>query len=704
MAGITAQPLAVVMEDERAKAAATQDQPVIGGLAQYVRKCWTYARDAKIQTVETRLLQSVRARRGEYDPEKLAAIALMGGSTVYQMLTSVKCRAAGSWLRDVIAGVGEDRPWAIKPTVLPELPPEIHDAIVKKAADAIQQAQATGLQLTEAQEIELVGALKDAAEEETRKEARKRADRMADKMEEQLEAGGFRLALDQFIDDICTFPSAVIKGPVVRRKPGLKWAQGQDGQWAPTVTDQLKLEWERVSPFDIYPSPAAISVDTGYLIEKHKLSRDELDQLKGVEGYDQSSIIATLEDYGRGGLREWLTNDVMQAQAEGKSTTAIGVNIEGEIDALQFWGGVQGAWLIEWGMDEKDVPDPTKEYHVEVWLIGHRVIKATLNPDPLHRKPYYKASYEDIPGSWWGNSVADLVRDSQQVVNAAARALVNNMGMASGPQVAVDVTRLPAGETITTLTPWKIWQTTSGDGSQGSIPPVNFFQPNSNVGELMGVLEKFSELADEYSGIPRYMTGDSAGGAGRTASGLSMLVSNAGKSIKQVISNVDMNMWKPLLERLYFYNMTYADDPDLKGDINILADGAGALMAKEAAQVRRNEFLAATANPIDLQIVGLKGRGAILRETVKTLDMDPDDIVPPPEVLELQQAELKQMQKMAAQAGQQPEGAPTPAPPPRPQPQPGAGPRPQPSPTINGQMLADHSPVTDNFAPVPKPA
>jgi hypothetical protein len=45
--------------------------------------------------------------------------------------------------------------------------------------------------------------------------------------------------------------------------------------------------------------------------------------------------------------------------------------------------------LLDWGMDKKQVPDPTQEYHVEAWLIGPYVIKAVLNYDPLCRKPYY---------------------------------------------------------------------------------------------------------------------------------------------------------------------------------------------------------------------------------------------------------------------------------------------------------------------------
>ena len=46
----------------------------------------------------------------------------------------------------------------------------------------------------------------------------------------------------------------------------------------------------------------------------------------------------------------------------------------------------------------------------------------------------------------------------------------------------------------------------------------------------MAVFEKFSQLADEYTGIPRYMAGiEGASGAGRTASGMSMLMGNAGR-------------------------------------------------------------------------------------------------------------------------------------------------------------------------------
>jgi hypothetical protein len=670
---VRAAPLQVLLDEERKAAEETQNQPFVTGLTAYIRKCWDQARTAKQMTVEPRMIMNLRARRSEYDPEKLGQIREMGGSEIYAGLTSVKTRAAGSWLRDVLMQSGSERPWTIRPTPLPDLPPQLTEQLIGVVAQPIKQALMSGQQIAQDQVVDMMQEAKEEALASLREEARKRCDRMADKMEDQLVEGGFMQALDAFIDDITTFPSAVLKGPVIRKKKTLKWTQTRDGKFNPEVTEGLVAEWERVSPFDIYPSPAATSVKDGYLIEKHKLSREDLNEMIGVEGYDDKAIRLVLDEYGRNGLREWLTNDVAMASAEGKATTQIAQNVDGLIDALQFWGPVQGKVLIEWGMDKSEVPDPLKDYHIEGWLIGTHVIKAVINQDFLGRKPYYVASYEDVPGSFWGRSVADLVRDPQVVVNAAARSIVNNMGIASGPQVVVNVDRLAPGEDITQLTPWRIWQVNNDPTGAGQAP-VMFNQPDSRIAELVGVFEKFSEMADEYSGIPKYMGGE-PGGVGRTASGLSMLMGNASKSIKQVISNIDIGVMTPLLTRLYDHNMQFSDDPDLKGDVNIIARGATSLVAKDTAQVRRNEFLMATANPVDMQIVGVEGRAAILRETAKNLDMDVDKVVPPLNKLRQQLAAQSMMQ-------QQQQGTP-------PAPQQAGG----------GQALMDNAPVTDNFSP-----
>jgi hypothetical protein len=488
-------------------------------------------------------------------------------------------------------------------------------------------------------------------------------------------------ALDAFIDDIATFPAAVLKGPVIKKKKSLSWQPDKNGKYTPKVIEDLALEWTRVSPFDIYPSPAATDVSEGYLFEKHRLSREDLTALIGVDGYDEASIRLVLEQYGDAGLSDvsMQSNEAGIASAEGKSTAQVMSNSDNLIDALQFWGSVSGKMLLEWGLPAKEIPDPAKEYHVEVWQIGDTTIRAVLNYDPLCRKPYYKTSYEEIPGSFWGNSVADLIRDPQQMCNAAARAIVNNMAIASGPQVVVNVDRLAPGEDLSTLTPWRIWQMTS-DPTGSNQAPVEFNQPDSRVVELMAIFEKFSTMADEYSGLPRYLAGSPTAGIGRTASGLSMLMGNASKAIKQVVSNVDTKIMTPLINRLYDHNMMFSDDPELKGDVQIVARGAASLINKDTAQVRRTEFLQATANPVDMQIVGVEGRAAILREVAQNLDMNVDKVVPPASVLKAKLAAAAMM------AQGQPPGQPgIPSPPAR---QVGSG-----------QELMNGAPQTDNFSP-----
>jgi hypothetical protein len=735
-----------MMAEDKAQAQQTNNSQIVQGLAGHVRKCFNWAKTAKQQTVEQRILQSIRQRRGEYDPDVLARIREQGGSDIYMNITSVKCRGAVSWLRDVFLATANDKPWKLEPTPIPDLPPDYMESVITKCAKQLSEAMMMNQAMQDEDVQELLIELKAQQLEQLQDQSKEMVELMEKKMEDQLDEGGFTDAFSQFLDDLVTFPSAIIKGPIVVNKPKLQWVSNTaaqpnvdspldgttpDGQGADTpmpmqhpqsggtlqVVDQLSLEWKRVDPFRAYPSPSANDINDGYFIEHHQLSRSDLEALLGVPGYSDGAIRGVLDDYGRGGLREWLTHEMVKAEAEGKLTTAISYNEEGLIDALQYWGSVQGKMLIEWGMDEKEITDPLKEYHCEVWVIGTWVIKVTLNYDPLARKPYYKTSYETIPGTFWGNSVCDLVRDCQTMCNNAARAMSNNMGIASGPQVAINIERLPAGANVTEMYPWKIWQVTS-DPMGSTQPPMQFFQPDDHSSQLMAIYEKYAELADEYSGVPRYMTGtDGTPGAGRTASGLSMMINNAGKVIKQVINNVDQGVITPLLERLYFYNMRYGQDESLKGDVNVIARGTLALIAQEAAQVRRNEFLQLVLNsPIAQQVVDIEGTAALLRENAKTLDMDVDKIVPNTDLLRRRIAQKAMAMQQAAAAQQQGSGVQTPAAPPAPD---GAAaappavfpnPRPQPpmpgKPTLgagpmrpNGQPLQNGAPQTDHFSP-----
>jgi hypothetical protein len=87
------------------------------------------------------------------------------------------------------------------------------------------------------------------------------------------------------------------------------------------------------------------------------------------------------------------------------------------------------------------------------------------------------------------------------------------------------------------------------------------------------------------------------------------------------------------------------------GDIHIVARASEYLIIAEQLQARRQEFLNYTNNPIDLAIIGMEGRSKVLRETVKSLKMDGEEIVPPEWQLQAQQA-----QPVTEEAGPKPAG------------------------------------------------
>lgn len=620
---------------EQQAALERQNAPVVQGLAAHVRACWDAAKLAK-DPIEDLMLRALRQRNGEYEPDKLAAIREQGGSEIYMMITETKCRGAESWLRDILLDEGHV-PFALRPTPVQDMPPEVQDDITQGIAERVISAVQQGIITPDA-----MRDFREQAEADVRdrlaSEAQDRADRMQKQIMDQFHEGGMLQAFDAFLCDLSTYPFAVLKGPVVKRVKQLDWTV-ENGRSVPKVSEKLAPTYYRVDPFRFFWEPGITRLQDGYVIEHHRLSRSDLADLIGVPGYDDSALRYVLENMG--GMTEWLnTVEWTKAPLEGKHSTWSKPVLD--IDALEFWGRVSGRMLLEWGLTPEQVPDPDKEYDANVWLIGHMVIKATLNFDPLADKPYRMTSFFKKPGALTGSGVPEVIEDVQAMCNACARALSNNMGLASGPQVEVNVERLADGEKVTKLRPWRQWQVVNDPMGSGQ-PAVRFEQPNDNSQNLMNVYREFARMADDQSGIPAYVYGDGqVGGAGRTASGLSMLMGSAGKGIRQVIMHIDFDVIGTLVTAQYNWNMRYLEDESLKGDCEIVPRGAVTLANREQLNVRRVEFLQATANPLDAQILGTRGRAAILREVAKGLGMPTEDLIPSD--FELDQIERVQQQ------------------------------------------------------------
>ena len=635
----------------------TFDPQLETALAGHVRTAWGRNKLAK-EKIERRMLNCLRARRGEYSPEALAQIQQSGGSNVvWADLTETKCRGGSAWIREIVLPAGE-RPWGISPTPIPDLPQPIKMGVVAKAVAQAQQVMETmttqaGVVMERSEfrktVVELGDKLRVEAEQELKKAADRRAKRMERVIDDRLAQGGWAEALDQFVEDFVTYPAAILKGPVYQRHKRLSWGDG----FTPKVSDNPAQSWERVSPFDIYPSVGSVDCQRGDVVERIRFWRAELHALKGLPGYQDAEIEKALIEYTNGHLEGWLWTEAERQRLE-KETTYLFLSPPGVIDGLNFYGSVPGWKLMSWGVTDELEPD--KDYEVNCLIVGRFVVYCALNPDPLGQRPYRKACYDEIPGAFWGRSIPDLCSVHQQMCNALACSLADNLGLSSGPMGWVHIDRLADGEQSIEVAPFKMFQLKS-DPAQGVNPGIGFFQSTDNSRNLMATMAEWEQKADDATGVPRYTYGNGeAAGAGDTASGLAMLMNNAAKGLRRAISNIDMRVIEPTIGMAFTNEMLYNKDDSIKGDCIVVARGANAILIKESAQARRTQFLTATANPIDIEIIGKKGRAALLREVASAMELPVDEIVPTSEQLderdqaaaEGQKAQMQEMLELEA--------------------------------------------------------
>jgi hypothetical protein len=635
---------------DRAEADAALSAPAMSNLAGYIRmqfETFKVHRNNSASGWSERLLIAMRAFNGQYDANKLAEIRRFGGSEVYARIIAMKCRGASSLLRDVY--LAPDRPWGLAPPQDPEIPQQIIQSIAQLVQSELGTLQQGGQPPDPSAIRDRTMQLMEAARQAAKKKATAQARIAEDKIDEILSEGGFYKAVAEFIVDLPLFPFACIKGPVVRIVPTVEWQNGKAA-----VSQKPKLFWNRISPFDLWWTPGVNDIEDAEVIERTRVTRAELNDLLDLPGYNTDEIRAVLDEYGRGGLADnWDNTDAERAVMESRENPQI--NRSGLISCLEYHGNVQGRMLLEYGMDEKQIPDPLRDYFVQAWMIGSHIIKVQLSPSPRKRHPYFITSFEKVPGTPVGNGLPDILSDIQEVGNAALRALVNNLSISSGPQVVVNDDRLAPDEDGEDLYPWKRWHVQSDPMGNNSQVPISFFQPNSNSAELLGVYQKFNDLADELSAIPKYLSGEGSGGAGRTASGLAMLMGNSSKILQTVAANIDRDVLTPLLGQLFDMLMLTDQSGLLNGEEQVRVMGVNVAIQRETQRSRQLEFLQITANPIDSQIVGPKGRAAILRSVAKTIGLDGEEIVPSEDELNKMQAQAAQ--QSMAEAGAQAQGS-----------------------------------------------
>lgn len=614
------------------------------GLAAHVQKCFREAHDHKNNTgITERLLRNMRAKRCEYQPDEKELLGPY--NDVYVGIAALKATAAASWLIDIISS-NIDKPWELQATPEPQLP------------DFLME-QAIGLLVQELPKFNSFDALKDRAlqvksvlQDVSKKEAQDAIERMSTRIDDQMTEAGWLDVYSKFIEDVTTFPTAFLRGPVECNIADASWKKDKF-----TISRKASPQMRVINPFDAYPAPNAGSIqDSEYFIEAKEWTHADVHNLIGVPTFNEANIRQVLKTY-EGGHNPQKIEDSPRNELEDKDkilTPKTGLQV------IIYNGIIHGKELIKHNVI---VDDPQKFYESEVWVIGNYTIRAVLNPNPIGARPVYATSYRKINGSIWGQCVIDLVYDIQRICNAAVRAMVRNMGYASGPIGEVVSDRITEADDELAIKPYKIYRV-GPDITGTGAPAFRFHNVSSITPDLMNVYQQYIKTADDLSGVPAYVLGNpQVAGAGRTLGGLSMLMGNAAKGIKQVQLNIDRDVISKVVEAYYYYNMQTSDDNGIKADAKVVARGATGLLQRELAQTRTVEILQLLTPYAQNGLISREAIDLILRNILQNTGLPVDKIIPDPEQQATSVQDLSSLLGAQAQAFQRGTSNPAPLPP-----------------------------------------
>jgi hypothetical protein len=647
----------VAVEDIDPSDESSYDQDA-GTLEAFVQERFDHAETAR-ETEEIRWLQAYRNYRGLYGPDVQFTEAER--SRIFIKVTKTKVLAAYNQITEVLFGANKF-PITIDPTRLPEGVEEtVHfetDPNLAQIGNAPEEASERLLPGETMEDLKnRLGALKKKLEPlegnlkmgpgttptaVTLHPAMVSAKKMEKQIMDQLEESNARKELRMAAFEMALFGTGIMKGPFAVDKEYPDW--DEQGNYKPVIKTMPKTK--AVSIWNFYPDPDANNMEEAeYVIERHKMSRTDLRHLKKRPFFRKEAIDRAIRlgsNYIKDDWEQSMEDDRQESRTE-------------RYEVLEFWGNVETEMLIENGIDIPDEMGDLPQVSANIWICNGALLRCVLNPFTPAYIPYYAVPYEMNPYSMFGVGLGENMDDTQTLMNGFMRLAVDNAALSGNLVIEVDETNLTPGQNLTDFYPGKVIR------RQGGAPGQALFGtkfPNV-ANENMQLFDKARQLADESTGFPSFAHGQTGvSGVGRTASGISMLMSAANGSIRTVVKNIDDYLLSPLGKAFFRFNMQFNHNPEIKGDLEVKAQGTESLMANEVRSQRLMQFLGVVQNP---QLAPFAKTDYIIREIAKSLDLDPDKVTNSLSDAAIQAEILKKFQStQEPPAG--PEGGPPPPP------------------------------------------
>ena len=593
--------------------------PTVGHIVQFVKDKHSKSSTAR-QLDEERWIQAYRNYRGLYGPD--VQFTSTEKSRVFVKVTKTKVLAAYGQITEVLFG-GNRFPISIDPTVLPdgvedivnyETNPEVRKAVSGEMAKLLP-----GETLPEFKERlgALTGMLEPVIDDVKPGvngspsavqlyPAEVAAKKMEKKIHDQLEESHAKKHLRAAAFETALFGTGVMKGPFAVDKEYPNW--DDEGNYSPMF--KTIPQTTSVSIWNFYPDPDAATMEEAeYVIERHKMSRSQVRGLKNRPYFRENAVDNALR-LGESYRKQWWEHIMEDNSEEDRAD---------RFEVLEFWGFVDKEVIEDQGVDiPKDLED-ADQLSVNIWICNGQVLRLVMNPFTPAYIPYFAAPYEMNPYSIFGVGIAENMDDTQTLMNGFMRMAVDNAALSGNLLIEVDETNLVPGQDLSVY-PGKVFRRQGGAPGQ-AIFGTKF--PNVS-NENMQMFDKARVLSDESTGFPSFAHGQTGvSGVGRTASGISMLMSAANGSIRNVVKNIDDYLLAPLGKAFFGFNMQFDFDKEIKGDLEIKARGTESLMANEVRSQRLMQFMQVVSNPA---LAPFARMDYIVREIAKSMDLDPDKV------------------------------------------------------------------------------
>lgn len=628
---------AIPMDDEKpsegiavdpAEEARIRRKAQLDSLAAQIRSEFEDAwNDRQRSGVTARLHKCIRLSKGKYAQDMADAIKSFGGNEYYFNLLGRKGETARAWIRDTIGP--ENYEPEMEPTPLPDLPDEekqVHEAAMS-AALMVHQAQ--GWVPSPEDEKQ---AKEQAAEERHSAiiaEATKRAKKMTDKIRAQYQEAGFTKAFTEFCNYFTKSCAAFLKTEQ-RSVKKARWVGNQL-----KIVNEVIFKDRAVDPLDMYPGPNVETTNEGYVCETVNYGVGELKALIGAEGWNGEEIRAALAEKPRPSNERFYLPDESERLVEENKTDYINEGLAtGLVCCIDYWGP---AW---------DETGYERDTEIHAILLGHNVIYSRENPHPLGLRPYFHSAFEKIPGTVWGQALCEKAEPEQEAANGAARNLADNQALAAGPILVIDSATYE-GDTPEFIGPRMILKINSAKQFKPGGKPIESINIPMNSMELRENFKFFSSMIEEATGILSYGQNNTRMFGGRhNASAMSMIFGAQGKTMRDLISNIEVDVLRPRLEYNYIWNLEYLPDDkfaDIKGDCQIKAIGPLGIMSREITDMRIKEFLdMIAANEKAFMIIGPERFAEGLREYAERLRL-PSSMIPTMEEIRTRFASMMAM-------------------------------------------------------------